>query len=141
VPTDAGGKEDFYKSRLLDGEPVGSNRRFQVSKRRLDSLLHPESVAFIKIDVEGHELEVIRGAEGLLGKSHPALLIEVGGDPAEAGSSSQQLFERLAAHGYTPYVYRDRRLTPWKPGENWIDYAFLRPEHMKRVEPLLAPAA
>ncbi len=37
-------------------------------------------VGFIKIDVEGHELDVLRGAEQTLRRDHPHLLIEVRDD-------------------------------------------------------------
>lgn len=48
----------------------------------LDGLLaalHLPAPDFIKIDVEGHELEVLRGGEATLARHHPALLIEVHG--------------------------------------------------------------
>ncbi|QPN59134.1 FkbM family methyltransferase [Synechococcus sp. CBW1002] len=34
-------------------------------------------VSFIKIDIEGHELQCLKGAETLLNSFHPALLIEI----------------------------------------------------------------
>jgi len=42
----------------------------------LDALA-PQDVAFIKIDVEGHELEVLRGARETLTRNRPVLLIEI----------------------------------------------------------------
>jgi FkbM family methyltransferase len=57
----------------LDGVPV---RRITVAMRRLDSFdLAP--AGFIKLDVEGHELAVLRGASQLLTRNRPNLLIEL----------------------------------------------------------------
>jgi FkbM family methyltransferase len=48
----------------------------QIETRRLDSLaLAP--VGFIKIDVEGHELAVIRGATALIARDMPTLVVEI----------------------------------------------------------------
>jgi FkbM family methyltransferase len=47
-----------------------------VSVRRLDDL-DLGHVDFLKIDVEGKVLDVLRGASGLLGKCRPAMLLEV----------------------------------------------------------------
>jgi Methyltransferase FkbM domain len=53
----------------------------EVSADTLDNLLHRvgiDKVNWIKIDVEGAELEVLKGAEGLLSRSTDiALLVEV----------------------------------------------------------------
>jgi FkbM family methyltransferase len=51
-------------------------RPVSVRRDRLDALgLGP--VGFIKMDVEGHEAAALAGAEGLLRRDHPALLIEM----------------------------------------------------------------
>jgi FkbM family methyltransferase len=42
----------------------------------LDSL-HLSRIDFIKVDVEGHELEVLRGAARTLKDNHPVLLVEI----------------------------------------------------------------
>lgn len=42
----------------------------------LDSLA-PRDVTFIKIDVEGHELEVLRGAEETLKANRPVIMVEI----------------------------------------------------------------
>jgi FkbM family methyltransferase len=50
-----------------------------VSLRRLDELVDPRTpVRFIKIDVEGAELEVLRGAQDTLRRWHPPVFFECG---------------------------------------------------------------
>lgn len=48
----------------------------EADKRRLDDF-HFSDVCFIKIDVEGHELEVLTGAERTVRRDHPVLLVEI----------------------------------------------------------------
>jgi hypothetical protein len=48
-----------------------------IKVRRLDSEIpETERIAFIKIDVEGAELEVLRGAHGILSRDRPAVYFE-----------------------------------------------------------------
>jgi FkbM family methyltransferase len=50
-----------------------------VELRRLDQLIPADTpIAFIKIDVEGAELEVLRGAAGILRQQKPLVLFECG---------------------------------------------------------------
>jgi FkbM family methyltransferase len=49
---------------------------FSVRARRLDDYRFT-SVGFIKIDVEGHEMAVLEGAEVTIGRSRPNVLVEV----------------------------------------------------------------
>lgn len=58
-------------------------------------------VSFIKCDVEGHELEVFRGAEALLARDKPTLLFECHDDEADRGD----LFEYLIGLGYDGYFF------------------------------------
>jgi FkbM family methyltransferase len=48
----------------------------EVPLRRLDDFALP-SVGFIKIDVEGHEEDVLLGAEALIARDRPSLMVEV----------------------------------------------------------------
>jgi FkbM family methyltransferase len=65
------------QSNLLDRNPgIKTVTGVDVNVRRLDDFeLGP--VSFIKIDVEGHELEVLKGSGKLLSKYKPTLLIEI----------------------------------------------------------------
>jgi len=57
----------------LGGTPV---ERVKVTARRLDSFSMPP-VGFIKLDVEGHELAVLKGAQRRLARDQPTLLVEL----------------------------------------------------------------
>lgn len=60
---------------------------------RLDDLQLPDP-DFVKIDVEGHELRVLKGMQGILERCKPDLWIEVGCENATA------VYETLEAAGY-----------------------------------------
>ena len=68
---------------------------YTVEVKPLDKLLEPtkQQASFIKCDVEGHELSVIRGAKRLIEQREAAWLIEISNDPAEQGSDADQIFK------------------------------------------------
>jgi FkbM family methyltransferase len=60
--------------------------------------------ALVKIDVQGAEMMVLKGAAGLLGSAQPALFIEL--DEAALnrfGSSITAILDHLLGYGYEPY--------------------------------------
>jgi FkbM family methyltransferase len=62
-----------------------------VKLSHLDELFEEEqSIDFIKIDVEGADLDVLRGGKAILSRHRPKIVIE-----AEAGSSNLQMIERF----------------------------------------------
>jgi FkbM family methyltransferase len=72
---------------------------------RLDDYVrseHVKRVDLIKIDVEGAELHVLRGARDLLARCHPVVLMEVNRDACRAvGYEPEEIFDLLTEHGYT----------------------------------------
>ena len=58
---------------------LGNNKYslFKVRAEKLDNLIKNENIGFIKIDVEGHEKNVLLGAEKIIKKCKPNLLVEI----------------------------------------------------------------
>ena len=70
-------------------------------------------IDFLKIDIEGHEAGMLRGAEATVAANKPLLLIEL--DAArlgEADSSVVEVQEMLRSMGYKLYEAKRRRLVP-----------------------------
>ena len=65
-------------------------------------------IGFVKIDVEGHELDVLAGLSGLLATCRPNLLIEIG--DAERGRSLAEVRRRLDPLGYVSFRLDERGL-------------------------------
>ena len=78
---------------------------------RLDSVLADAGpVGLIKCDVEGHELAVLRGAEGVLRGSRPALLVEI--EERHPDADVQATFDYLLGLGYAGYAVHADGLRP-----------------------------
>jgi len=131
VPLWPGGGENLYEARAAAPGPGSGLRRTTVAARRLDTLLAGRDAAFVKCDVEGHELRVLAGASETLRRSRPAWLIEVWGDPDERGSHAAAVFAAMHALGYGAHCYDGRTLEPRRPGRRSVNYWFLRPEHLR----------
>ncbi len=92
-------------------EPV----RIESLDRLDETLLHLNSCAFIKIDVEGAECQVLKGARHLLQKYHPLILMEVNEHMTRRmGYSPDELFNHLRGIGYDIYRLKDGRLIPYE---------------------------
>ncbi len=74
---------------------------------------NPGGVALVKLDVDGNECQVLRGAHELLQRDKPVLLMEI--MPyglEEAGVSLDELLGILSAHGYSLYRLDGRTALP-----------------------------
>ncbi|WP_430465485.1 FkbM family methyltransferase [Tabrizicola sp.] len=81
------------------GRIAGETVRFQVLPLDEHEFLAPnDKLAFVKIDVEGHEAEVIRGASRLLARDLPVVAIEIHRNKIANGSNDT--LEALYALGY-----------------------------------------
>lgn len=127
VPRYGAGGENYYEARIVEGPGSPGLRRVLVGARTLDELLAGgrQPVAFVKLDVEGHELACLRGATRLLGTCRPAWLIEVSGDPEEAGSPAREVFDLFAGRGYRPFWFDGSALRTRRIGDRSTNYFFL----------------
>lgn len=71
LPKLRSGLDNYYQA------AIGSSGRFRVMCVPIDSFNLPK-VRLIKIDAEGHDWEVLKGAEKTIRRDHPVLIIEAG---------------------------------------------------------------
>ncbi|HKV53115.1 MAG TPA: FkbM family methyltransferase [Candidatus Binataceae bacterium] len=84
-------REEIVPSATLDGIAAAQGLR---------------SVDLIKLDIEGAELRALRGAEELLRRDHPALLMEVMEETlATQGASASQLLDYVRQFGYSVFEF------------------------------------
>ena len=89
-----------------------------IETRRLDDVLATvPRVDFLKIDVEGYELRVLRGAEALLRRHRPAVLFEVNeGALVRGGTSGREVCEYMLGLGYRLHWLERGRLRDYDLG-------------------------
>jgi FkbM family methyltransferase len=140
LPLRDDGSTNFYMARIV-AKQGGSHFLAQctVSLKPIDSIFPglPCSIAFIKCDVEGHELSVIKGAMKLLEKCKPAWLLEVSGNPDKENSTAKALFEILENLQYTAYWFDGRKLKKRSSSHHSTNYFFLQASHLNRLSDLL----
>ena len=104
---------------LADAGYVGEVERVTIVRLDTYTADHGiDGVRLIKIDVEGHEPAVLRGAAGLLAHERPALIVEVNDVDALRGVAEGLGYTRVAYDADTGLLAPD----PWpdRPGGNTI---------------------
>jgi len=128
IPRFDTGGESLYDAYIAASVPPDSSlRTFRVETLTLDSRFaaYPHRITFIKCDIEGHELECVRGAKTLIARDHPVWLIEITGDPDSAGSQAAQTFQFMREAGYIDAIYETGQLRKRRPGEKHLNYFFV----------------
>ncbi|MGH2490351.1 MAG: FkbM family methyltransferase [Candidatus Limnocylindria bacterium] len=157
---------------VFDGRRIGALARLSLTREwtavdfeavtirvePLDAILAPDGppIAFVKLDVEGHEAAVIRGAQAMLRRSLPPLLVEI--EQRHQKEEIGATFAQLRELGYVGYAVRASGLTSlddfdvqrdqlafvtgdfvagWMPPGYVHDFLFVRPE--ADVQTLMAP--
>jgi FkbM family methyltransferase len=121
VIPDLGGFTGYYWARFA--RPGERGERVTVSA--LDELWGATipRLDFIKCDVEGSELEVLKGGSALVRSQRPAWLLEV------SRETSGDVFASLKGWGYKAFVYRGRLIeTQGYRDKEFSNYFFLHPE-------------
>lgn len=105
--------QDTVNHVMAEGE---YSRAIRVPVVSMDELLAGRVPSIIKIDVEGHELAVLKGARSTL--SDPgvaAVVMEINGSGARYGVSDAELLAMMRGYGFVPCGYDPfaRRLRDW----------------------------
>jgi FkbM family methyltransferase len=85
----------------------GDFARYTVAIRRLDNIIAGH-IDLIKIDTEGHEPQVLRGAARLIETSRPAIIFESASEyEPGAPERRKETFEILSGFGYRIHTFAD----------------------------------
>lgn len=102
------GRSTIEEENILEDGIESNKSNISVTTKKLDSFNYPD-VGFIKIDVEGHELSVLQGAEKTIEKYQPSLLIEI--EERHKNNSIQNVADFLKKFGYQGLFILDNKLT------------------------------
>ena len=92
----------------------GAGTPMTVPRVTVDSL-DLSDVRFVKVDVEGHELPALRGAEQTVRRDRPLLLVEV----EERIQPIEPVLALLGGWGYRPYVMPAAAGCRWTTSTWW----------------------
>lgn len=82
-------------------------QQMAVPVRRLDDVLQGKTPILLKIDVEGYETNVLKGAEKTLQSSDlQAIIIELNGSGTRYGLDERLIHQQLIGLGFAPFVYQ-----------------------------------
>jgi hypothetical protein len=76
-------------------------------------------VSFLKIDVEGHELPVLRGGDELLARDRPVLLVEIEQRHLGDQTHVSDVVGHLTSRGYRCF---------FRLGGSWVEFDQFRPQ-------------
>jgi FkbM family methyltransferase len=117
------GSGTIERANELDGDKASE---YEVRVSTLDNFNIPD-VGIIKIDVEGHELAVLRGARATLERDRPSLIVEI--LERLNGNSFSQIIEYTASLSYKCYRLSDNgfvEVTTARDETGNNDYYFLQ---------------
>lgn len=92
------------RSRIIPARAKNNTINKQVAVT-LDSIIESIPIKFIKIDVEGHEYEVLQGSIQTIKRWKPILLIE--------NNNSEDISDLLKEYGYTGFLYDAKGRNTW----------------------------
>ena len=103
--------EEFFemgRATIHDKNEFNEFRTFSVNVKKLDNFQFENPISFIKIDVEGHEIEVIEGAIETINKNRPILLVEI--EERHSKKKVSDIINFINALGYKSYYFNEKEL-------------------------------
>tara|TARA_B100000579_G_scaffold419141_1_gene417435 strand:+ start:1408 stop:2151 length:744 start_codon:yes stop_codon:yes gene_type:complete len=103
--------EEIYKlgcATIHEANNFEKFNNYEVECKKLDDVIKDKNISFIKIDVEGHELSVIEGANNIINKYKPTLLVEI----EEKHTKKPVLYtiNKIKEFGYKVYFFKNNQI-------------------------------
>jgi FkbM family methyltransferase len=95
-----------FENEYIRGEKVTDIQKTKVKTRRLDDF-DIGNIGFMKIDVEGFEVEVLKGAEQTIAREMPNIFIEIE-QKNHKDRSISDIFNYIKEFGYYGYFVKDK---------------------------------
>ena len=122
-------------TKIVDSFYSGSKEKFDFVT--LDSLKIDGEVGLIKIDVEGHEIDALKGAENLIRRDNPIIMFELNKCDFQNGESP--VFNLLKQYGYQYFMHVTRSCKVRSNNEvvnSLVSFLFSRHVHFKLISNL-----
>ena len=103
--------EEYYKMGLatIHEKNIFENfDTFEIKCKKLDDFDLARRISFIKIDVEGHEIEVLNGCKELIKKFKPNLMIEI--EQNYSKNTLEESISFICSLGYKAFCLVDKEL-------------------------------
>jgi FkbM family methyltransferase len=111
--------EELYQLGAASIHPENKFEKFKevvVKMKKLDDLKIENKIGFIKIDVEGHELEVIKGSSKIISENMPILLVEI--EKRHTNKPVLESINYIKNMGYDCFFVKNKKLISVENLEN-----------------------
>ena len=103
--------EEIYKlgcATIHENNNFEKFKNYEVECKKLDDVIKDKEISFIKIDVEGHELSVIEGANNIINKYKPTLLVEI--EEKHTKRPVINTINKIKDFGYKVYFFKNNQI-------------------------------
>jgi len=117
--SDKSNYEEYYKMGLAtihDKNIFDNYDEFEIHCKKLDEFNFENKVSFIKIDVEGHEIEVLNGSKELIKNFKPNLMIEI--EEKHSKNDLDNSISYICSLGYRVFCLKNNELITLENIEN-----------------------
>ena len=121
--------EELFQLGAASMHPKNTIENFKkvpIKMRKLDDIEINNKIGFIKIDVEGHEKNVLKGGLNTIKKNKPILLIEI--EEKHSKQPVEDTINFMKTYNYKAYVYINKKLVDFNlrdKKQKEINYIFI----------------
>ena len=118
--------EELFKLGAATMHPeneIDNYKKIPINIKKLDEIKIDNKIGFIKIDVEGHEKNVLEGGRETIKKDKPVLLIEI--EEKHTRKPVEETINFVRSLNYEAYVYNNNKLISYNDQSNGIEINYI----------------